>query len=369
MIAEYTLPPPNVNLEKQENDRDEREWSTVGDNSPLGHLEIEVSRIRLVKSIRANSTSTSSGEITAKIIWWGEQRDKAGTVSIISCDRAARKLAQKKRSNRQQRHQPQQQLQQQQHPKEEAIKGKGKEEQEKLWLRENKNKRPKRGKKKQQQQHPPVNTNTNTFTDTNKLRYSVRSKSLAVFLDYLRQCPAIEIVVAARCDVRSSSSHAYSLQESQPPPPKPDPDPGPALAHGHTLLPLPTSLLRKYAANYGSGCNFEHKTKIYALYRHLEIGGPLEQVQQQQQLKVGHIQLRFKMLFAEPPPLPPPQGHASGAHGHAHAHALAHAHAHAHAHAEAVPTPPGGEQVMPLPTALLQDQQPGELLAGEFNKQ
>lgn len=302
MIEEYTLPPPNVNLEKQEKDRAEREWSSEGDNSPLAYLEIEVSRIRLVKSIRANSpnsTSTSSGEITAKIIWWGEQRDKAGTVSI-SCDRTARKLAQQKRSNRQQRH-LQQQLQQQLQ-KEEQIEGNGKEEQGKLWQREKKKKRSKKGKKQQQQQHPAANTNTNTVTDTNKLRYSVRSKSLAVFLDYLRQCPAIEIVAAVRSDV-SSSSHAYGRLQDSKPPPKPDPDP--ALAHGHTLLPLPTSLLRKYAANYGSGCNFEHKTKIYALYRHLEIGGPLEQVQQQQQLKVGHIQLRFKMLFAEPPPLPP----------------------------------------------------------------
>nr|DAA03082.1 TPA_inf: HDC11179 [Drosophila melanogaster] len=76
------------------------------------------------------------------------------------------------------------------------------------------------------------------------------------------------------------------------------------------------------------------------------IGGPLEQVQQQQQLRVCPIKtrLRFEMLFAEPPPT---QGHAPTAHGHDHT-------------ADDMPdAPPGGEPVIPM----LQDQQNSELMA------
>ncbi|XP_036672228.2 uncharacterized protein [Drosophila suzukii] len=242
-------------------------------------------------------------------------------VKSISCDVGrGRKFGQKKRSKQQQQkggeeeegeQKEEDQRQQQQQVREnkklcqkQGVKDKKKKQpgekdkKKQQQLRANK-------KKKQQQQPPPVHS----------------KKSLVLFLDHLRQRPATEIVAVAsadRCDVRGAGcNHANS----------------------------------KYAANYGTSSHFEHKTEIYALYRHLEIGGPLKQVQQQQQLKVGPIQirLRFEMLFAEPPP-PPSQGHAPTAHGHAHA-----------AHDNAMPdAPPSGEPVIPM----LQDQQNGELMAG-----
>ncbi|KAH8300389.1 hypothetical protein KR018_002608, partial [Drosophila ironensis] len=333
MLAEYSLP-PNVIFEREKNGEK---------RSPLGHLEIEVSRIRL-KSIKANSRhnspSPAAKEITAKIIWWGEKHELAGSVSCDGSD------TERKRSRKQQQ------------------------------TAEGNKKKKKKPKPKPKAQHQDLqgNNNNNNTRKSNKLRYSVRSQSLALFLDYLRECPAIEIVACDACDASKKNDHAFAVPVPLPaPPPPPPPPPERPKGFGHTLLPVPESLVRKYAANYGSGCNFEHKTKIYALYRHLAIGGTLEQVQQQQQLKVGHIQLRFTMLFAEPPP--PPKGHA---HTHAHGHTHAHAHGHGHATNGEAEIPAASQaQVMPLPlplplpmplpmpTALLQDQQSGELMAGE----
>ncbi|XP_016955590.1 uncharacterized protein LOC108028348 isoform X2 [Drosophila biarmipes] len=239
-------------------------------------------------------------------------------VKSISCDVGrGRKFGQKKRSKQQQQQngeeeeggEEEQKEEEQRQPLQQQVKENKKlcEKQEvkdkRKKQRGEKDKKKQRqqqraNKKKKQQQPPPVHS----------------KKSLVLFLDHSRECPASEIVAAAsadRCDVRGAGcNHANS----------------------------------KYAANYGTSSHFEHKTEIYALYRHLEIGGPLKQVQQQQQLKVGpiHIRLRFEMLFAEPPP-PPSQGHAPTAHD------------------NALPdAPPSGEPVIPM----LQDQQSGDLMAG-----
>ncbi|XP_017135658.1 uncharacterized protein LOC108151520 isoform X1 [Drosophila miranda] len=313
MLTDYAL---NVYVKSQEPKKSAAalaEKQQKSHRSPLAHLGVEKSCIHFItdKSIWAKGWSYShpSG-ITAKIVWWGEgeKPETAGSVSIISCDACTAA----------------------------HIRGSGRDGNSDKKLCAGKRRNQKQRSSQQQRQHHPhrQHTNTNTCT-TNKLRYSVRSKSLALFLDYLRECPSIQIV-AAGSDV---SDHAYDHPLGS----------GTAAAGGASLgqtrLPVPAPLLRKYAANYVNGCNFEHKTKIYALYRHLEIGAPFEQVQQQQQLRVGKIQLRIKMLFAE---AAPPSTASS----------VISAVAVAAAAAEPPPAPP--------PTALLQDQ-PGELIAGTPN--
>uniref|UniRef100_A0A6P4E526 Uncharacterized protein LOC108038141 isoform X1 n=3 Tax=Drosophila rhopaloa TaxID=1041015 RepID=A0A6P4E526_DRORH len=311
MIAEFPRSPTIVHSEK----RKERKI-TEGVNSQ------KESR-KGVKSIRANSALSS--EIKANCSWWGQESVQAG----ISCDVGRgsdcdagrdRKLGQKKRSNKQQ------------HPPEGGAKGQvveKREEQQRVQQKQHQREQEvcqkERVKKKHQQRankkkHRPISANKKKHHQ--HLLIHSEKTSPVLFLDYLRQCTAVEIVAvspAGCCDVRAGCNHAKS---------------------------------NKYAANYGNSRHFEHKTKIYALYRHLEIGGPLEQVQQQQQLKVGQIQirLRFEMLFAEPPPPPPTKGHTP----------TTHSHVHESEDVQDTHAPPVGEQVMPI----LQDQQNGDILAG-----
>lgn len=245
----------------------------------------------------------------------------------ISCDvDGGRKFGQKKRSNKQQQQQ-QQQLHAERKEEElchkQGVKDKSSKKKENLAGEEDKKKKQEErehSKKKQQlQQKQRANNKKKKRHQPPRVQ---RKKNLVLFLDYLRQFGAVESEIVAVesagcCDVREAGCHH---------------------ANG------------KYAAYNGTWSHFEHKTEIYALYRHLEIGGPLEQVQQQQQLRVCPIKtrLRFEMLFAEPPPT---QGHAPTAHGHDHT-------------ADDMPdAPPGGEPVIPM----LQDQQNSELMAGESN--
>eukprot|EP00099_Drosophila_melanogaster_P001960 NP_001097649.1 uncharacterized protein Dmel_CG32425, isoform F [Drosophila melanogaster] len=242
----------------------------------------------------------------------------------ISCDvDGGRKFGQKKRSNKQQQQQ-QQQLHAERKEEElchkQGVKDKSSKKKENLAGEEDKKKKQEErehSKKKQQlQQKQRANNKKKKRHQPPRVQ---RKKNLVLFLDYLRQFGAVESEIVAVesagcCDVREAGCHH---------------------ANG------------KYAAHNGTWSHFEHKTEIYALYRHLEIGGPLEQVQQQQQLRVCPIKtrLRFEMLFAEPPPT---QGHAPTAHGHDHT-------------ADDMPdAPPGGEPVIPM----LQDQQNSELMAG-----
>ncbi|KAM8707802.1 hypothetical protein ACLKA7_014866 [Drosophila subpalustris] len=281
MKAEYTLYKSN-------------ELADAETNDTFAFLEIEVSRINFItdKSIKAQtsaslyegpgqpkaSSSLSQhqsarasgvgvvGAVTAKIIWWGEKCETAAGVSI-SWDACISRS--------------------------DSIK--------KLYV----------SSRQQQQQQSKKRQHKNRHQHHNKFRYCVRSKSLALFLDYLRECPSIDIVASR--STKSKNDHAYDQQST----------PTAASASGGAArLPLPAPLQRKYAAKNVNGCNFEYKTEIYALYRHVKISGTSGQVQQQQQLKVGEIQLCFKMLFAAaaasanktvrigaatvPPPLPLP---------------------------------------------------------------
>ncbi|XP_017122055.2 uncharacterized protein LOC108142597 isoform X1 [Drosophila elegans] len=306
MIAEFPRSPTNVHSEK-------RKSRKIAEG-----LNLQKESRKGVKSIRANSTLSS--EIKANFSWRSQESAKAG----ISCDVGSdsdvgreRKLGQKKRSNKQHHHQGRE-TKGQEEKKEDGEKKQQQREQNKLSQKERIKKKQRANKKKKK--HCTLRANKKKHHQ-HPLIHSKKT-SRVLFLDYLRLCTAIEIVAvsSAGCgDVRAGCNHANS---------------------------------NKYAANYGNSRHFEHKTEIYALYRHLEIGGPLEQVQQQQQLKVGQIQirLRFEMLFAEPPPPPPIQGHAPTAHGHAHE----------PEDVQDARAPPVGEQVMPL----LQDQQNDDLLAG-----
>lgn len=262
------------------------------------------------------------GAVTAKIICWGEQWEAAAAAAAasISCNACSKgsngikKLYAKQSSSQQQ--QPNRKNQQLQR------------------------RRTQQTPQSQQQQHQ------HNHHQHNKLRYCVRSKSLALFLEYLREIVA-----------NSVSDHAYDQRNSTP-----------TEASGAARLPLPVSLQCSNSAaannNVAVDCNFvQDKTKIYALYRHVQSRGTSGQVQQQQQLKVAAIfQLRFNMLFAAaaasanktvrigaaatvPPPLP-------------------------------MPPPPSTATATALPAALLQDHkltivnlsqsQPGEQhIAGE----
>ncbi|KAH8274577.1 hypothetical protein KR044_013239, partial [Drosophila immigrans] len=206
---------------------------------------IEVSRINFItdKSIKAPTSESpsashqynespgqakaslgASGVVGgAQIIWWAEQRETAASVGVsISCDACSSSEGSSRRSS----------------CKSNSIK--------KLCTRRQHN--------NHRHHHRPLD----------KLRYCVRSKSLALFL---------EIVTDSGDYVKD---HAHD-QQSTP---------------TDASLPLP-------ASTNVNGCNFEYKTKIYALYRHVQISGTSGQVQQQQQLKVAATQLRFlKMLFA-----------------------------------------------------------------------
>lgn len=223
------------------------------------------------------------GAVTAKIICWGEQWEAAAAAAAVSvsiscnaCSKGSngiKKLYPNQSSSQQQqeRNRKNQQLQ-----------------------RRRTQQTPQSQSQQQQHQH-------------NKLRYCVRSKSLALFLEYLREIVA-----------NSVSDHAYDQRNSTP-----------TEASGAARLPLPVSLQCSNSAaannNVAVDCNFvQDKTKIYALYRHVQSRGTSGQVQQQQQLKVAAIfQLRFNMLFAAaaaganktvrigaaatvPPPLPMP---------------------------------------------------------------
>lgn len=262
------------------------------------------------------------GAVTAKIICWGEQWEAAAAAASVSiscnaCSKGSngiKKLYAKQSSSQQQ--QPNRKNQQLQR------------------------RRTQQTPQSQQQQHQ------HNHHQHNKLRYCVRSKSLALFLEYLREIVA-----------NSVSDHAYDQRNSTP-----------TEASGAARLPLPVSLQCSNSAaannNVAVDCNFvQDKTKIYALYRHVQSRGTSGQVQQQQQLKVAAIfQLRFNMVFAAaaasanktvrigaaatvPPPLP-------------------------------MPPPPSTATATALPAALLQDHkltivnlsqsQPGEQhIAGE----
>lgn len=259
------------------------------------------------------------GAVTAKIICWGEQWEAAAAAAAsISCNACS------KGSNGIKKLYPNQSSsqQQQQNRKNQQLQ-----------------RRSTQQTPQSQQQHQ------HNHHQHNKLRYCVRSKSLALFLEYLREIVA-----------NSVSDHAYDQRNSTP-----------TEASGAARLPLPVSLQCSNSAaanNVAVDCNFvQDKTKIYALYRHVQSRGTSSQVQQQQQLKVAAIfQLRFNMLFAAaaasanktvrigaaatvPPPLP-------------------------------MPPPPSTATATALPAALLQDHkltivnlsqsQPGEQhIAGE----
>ncbi|KAH8410798.1 hypothetical protein KR222_009692, partial [Zaprionus bogoriensis] len=244
--------------------------------------------------------------VTAGSICWGEQWEAAAaaaTSSSISCNACSdsskgsngiKKLCAGRRQNQKQSSGKQQQQQQQ---------NRKKQQQEQRTQQQQQQQHNHQQQQRQQQQH-------------NKLRYCVRSRSLALFLEFSRECPSIGIV--ANSSVGSSCDHAYDR--------KPSPSPSPTEASGaaRRLLLLRAPLQRKYAEHsIRVDCDFEqYKTEIYALYRHLESRGTSGQVQQQQQLKVAQgFQLRFNMLFAAasvnktvrigaaatvPPPLPLP---------------------------------------------------------------
>lgn len=227
------------------------------------------------------------GAVTAKIICWGEQWEAAAAAAAasvsISCNACSKgsngikKLHAKQSSSQQQ----------QQTRKKQQLQSR-------------------RTQQTPQSQHQHQ-YNHHHHHHHNKLRYCVRSKSLALFLEYLREIVA-----------NSVSDHAYDQRNSTP-----------TEASGAERLPLPASLQCSNSAaannNVAVDCNFvQDKTKIYALYRHVQSRGTSGQVQQQQQLKVAAIfQLRFNMLFAAaaasanktvrigaaatvPPPLPLP---------------------------------------------------------------
>lgn len=230
------------------------------------------------------------GAVTAKIICWGEQWEAAAAAAAasvsISCNACSKgsngikKLYAKQSSSQQQ----------QQNRKKQQLQSRRTQQTPQL---------------QQQHQH-------NHHHQHNKLRYCVRSKSLALFLEYLREIVA-----------NSVSDHAYDQRNSTP-----------TEASGAARLSLPASLQCSNSAaannNVAVDCNFvQDKTKIYALYRHVQSRGTSGQVQQQQQLKVAAIfQLRFNMLFAAaaasanktvrigaaatvPPPLPLPAAAAT----------------------------------------------------------
>lgn len=226
------------------------------------------------------------GAVTAKIICWGEQWEAAAAAAAaarVSCNACS------KGSNGIKKLYPNQSSSQQQQQ------------------RNRKNQQLQRRSTQQTPQSQSQQQHQHNHHQHNKLRYCVRSKSLALFLEYLREIVA-----------NSVSDHAYDQRNSTP-----------TEASGAARLPLPVSLQCSNSAaaknNVAVDCNFvQDKTKIYALYRHVQSRGTSGQVQQQQQLKVAAIfQLRFNMLFAAaaasanktvrigaaatvPPPLPMP---------------------------------------------------------------
>lgn len=106
----------------------------------------------------------------------------------------------------------------------------------------------------QQQQHPQERLKCS------KVRYSIQT-SLRLFLEYLRSCETLEITVSKNVS---------------------------NLPVGRAQVRLPKVFVRKFAANYVAATNFEHKSKIYALYT----------AQNGQSSKCGEFQLRFKIMFA-----------------------------------------------------------------------
>uniref|UniRef100_A0A1I8MHG9 Uncharacterized protein n=2 Tax=Musca domestica TaxID=7370 RepID=A0A1I8MHG9_MUSDO len=126
-----------------------------------------------------------------------------------------------------------------------------------------------------------TSASSSVAVNNNKLRYRICT-SVGLFLDYLRSCKPIQIIVSSN----SSSTTAANNNNSN------------TLVLGQTQLRLPSILLRKFAFNIARGHkSFEHKSKIYTLYQ--------RQQEEQQQAnssikKSGEIQLRFKMMFAAP---------------------------------------------------------------------
>lgn len=104
----------------------------------------------------------------------------------------------------------------------------------------------------------------------NKLRYRICTSG-ALFLEYLRSCKPIEIIVTGGSS-GSCSTTAKPLGQAQ--------------------FRLPLVLLKKFNHNIVKGHNFEYKTKVYTLYKQNQ-----ESVDKTL-IKSGEIQLRFKMLFA-----------------------------------------------------------------------
>ncbi|XP_013107098.2 uncharacterized protein LOC106086832 isoform X1 [Stomoxys calcitrans] len=126
-----------------------------------------------------------------------------------------------------------------------------------------------------------------TAAVNNKLRYRICTCG-ALFLDYLRSCKPIQIIV-------SSSSTTSTNNGSWPT----------TTVLGQAQLRLPSVLLRKFSFNIAKGHNnFEHKTKIYTLYKKLkqqqqhQTSSSLSVSPSRDSVKSGEIQLRFKMMFA-----------------------------------------------------------------------
>lgn len=112
-------------------------------------------------------------------------------------------------------------------------------------------------------------------TANNKLRYGICTSG-SLFLEYLR-CKTIHIIVSS---LSTSSATTYVLGQAQ--------------------LRLPSVLLKKFSFNIARGHhkNFEHKTKIYTLYKQTKQHSDSHNNESSTNIKSGEIQLRFKMMFA-----------------------------------------------------------------------
>ncbi|XP_075161495.1 uncharacterized protein LOC142234289 [Haematobia irritans] len=118
----------------------------------------------------------------------------------------------------------------------------------------------------------------------NKLRYRICTCG-ALFLDYLRSCKPIQIIVSGNNSNNGSLPTGTVLGQAQ---------------------LLPSVLLKKFSLNIAKGYNnFEHKTKIYTLYKRKQTSSSSSSTAATTYLplrgdsvKSGEIQLRFKMMFA-----------------------------------------------------------------------
>ncbi|XP_037825916.1 uncharacterized protein LOC119613916 [Lucilia sericata] len=182
--------------------------------------------------------------IQVKIVWCGERKEDAANLNI-SC------------KNQQQQQQP---------PHNEYCKlynTKRKYQQQHIKRQQqNDHNQPKH--KQAKRQHLPLSAN-------NKLRYRICTSG-ALFLEYLRSCKPIEIIVTACTTSGSCTTAAKPLGQAQ--------------------LRLPLVLLKKFKHNIVKGHNFAYKTKVYTLYK------SDQETLNNKLVKSGEIQLIFKMLFA-----------------------------------------------------------------------